>query len=361
MSESIYNALRGRGYSFSKRVAGHKYGIEIELEGGNIPNSDDLKLWYVHNDGSLRGMPDCAEYVTGVCNLQAVANSLNEFKEVCEKRKTREHKSIRTSVHIHANVQDFTAAQIASIITTYLIVEGSLYSVCGDHREGNTFCVPLTTAPSAVMRLGAYLHAIHIKGDIRSILTDSGTKYLALNPRPILTGERNHNMFGTLEFRAHEGTIDTDRILLWVNLIDKLIKYSINHTPQDILFDFSAKGVNQFFDAVFGVHSSSIEVNEDSAWVGVDLAHSIAGSLNWEEVAPKEVKNLIDEDWTSPPPPRANRTRVRTQPSSPTEPLTTVDAPIDAPQTPTNREGITQDILNEAREINRILAQLEGN
>ncbi len=304
-AKPLYDALTENNYRFVSRVKGFKYGVEIEVEGEHLPSG--LKHWRDYTDNSLRGRPERNEYISKPCTLKELDIALKEFDINCRQLKTKAVDSVRTSVHVHCNVQDLPVASVAALLTTFLMFEGSLYSVCGAHREGNVFCAPLSTTYKALIDVINFLASAHTGGTISNTIGDSGRKYTTLNFRPIVTSDHDRG-YGTVEFRAHEGTIDSTRISNWVGMLDAMIGYASKRTPSDVLNDFSAVGLTEFVKTVFGEYSKLITMDAESFWQGLDLAHTVVCACDWDapqlatkkptKTASQPVENL---DWDSVP------------------------------------------------------------
>jgi len=90
-------------YFRGERVRGD-VGVEIEVEGNNLPQYD-LDGWRVEHDGSLRG--ESAEYVFGrpryVNEAKAFVDELCKTLEPCDIQD-----SGRGGIHVHVNIRDLT-------------------------------------------------------------------------------------------------------------------------------------------------------------------------------------------------------------------------------------------------------------
>ncbi len=293
-ARTLYDTLSEHGYRFASRIKGFKYGVEIEVEGANLPHG--LKGWRDYQDNSLRARPERNEYISRPCTLKELDVALTEFGDACKALNTRSVDSVRTSVHVHCNVQDLSIASVASLLTTFIIFEGSLYSVCGEHRDGNVFCAPLSTTYKALIDIVNFLVAAHTGAQLINTIGDSGRKYTTMNFRPLVTSD-NERGYGTVEFRAHEGTISTKRIRDWVGLLDAMVGYASTRTPTDVLNDFSALGLVEFPTLIFGKYSELISIDVTSFWQGLDLAHTVVCACDWDSsAAPSKKKSpTVDE------------------------------------------------------------------
>ena len=134
-------------------------GIEIEVEGNKFPkeHSQLPSVWEYKHDGSLRGQ-DNAEYVTrGPIPFNNVAEACNQLWDTFTGFGSVLDVSNRTSVHVHLNVGNFHLNRLASFAALYFSVEEVLTNWCGEHREGNLFCLRVKDAPNILSSLKALL------------------------------------------------------------------------------------------------------------------------------------------------------------------------------------------------------------
>ena len=212
-------------------------GIEIEIEGDDLPNVDD-KYWKTERDGSLR---DGKEYVLKApVSLEEANSALRVLKE--ELIYSKPSFSFRTSVHVHLNVQDLTHKEICSLIYLYYLLEEPLMTYCGRSRKGNRFCLRLQDADGVINNL-RLLFSVGVEYAIDNIDQDE-VRYSALNIAAL-------PKYGSLEFRAMEGNIDVNRLNIWLLAITKLKKAATNGlTPVDWYNRMNLLGSKKILDEV---------------------------------------------------------------------------------------------------------------
>ena len=270
-------------------VTGDKYGIELELEGRDLPYVGDSSQWVFHEDNSLRRLPECGEFVSRPLSLKGCKAALRELQDLSIQKGTVVKHSIRTSYHVHRNVLDLHISQIASIVTLYILLETSLYSICGPHRKGNVFCQPINDCNGHLFELRNFFTSCEKASPYLYNLRDNGRKYIALNTKSMFEK-------GTVEFRAHEGTFDIDRILHWVTVIDRLVEYAKYHSPISIIEQVSAcNSLKSFGDEVFGDLTTGIIFDENSKWDNMSNAQIIAYGSEWniDEFTDKPVEDDV--------------------------------------------------------------------
>lgn len=216
------------------------FGIEIEVEGDNLP-TDKINGWGIHHDNSLR---NGLEYVTNGAvsskdaydHLKTLANAFNgsslEF-------------SHRTSVHVHVNVLTLTSDEILSMIYTSYLVEDVLMALSGKSRLSNRFCLRVQDA-EAIIGIVGHLFSTGIRKDSLQIyLSPESLKYSAVNIVPLRS-------YGTIEYRSMEGNMDIDRLHHWLSVLSSIREFSKGKTPTAVHDLFVKEGSDKFIKAVFG-------------------------------------------------------------------------------------------------------------
>lgn len=274
-----------------KAVVGTKFGLELEVEGSKLPRSQYLSpYWQTVQDGSLRALPEALEYKSAPLSIEGVKKALDMMANAS---KSSEFKpSIRTSTHVHINVQDMTVTQVANFIATYLLLEGSLYSICGQHRRGNVFCIPLTQCDDILRRFARFCREQNITR-LRNLSGD-GDKYAALSLRSIY-------YYGTLEVRTHEGVShkELDRVLSWASLFGSIRDYATKegNDPITILQEASNLGPIDFTAKFLGQEFKDCDVS--GFWEGVSAIQYFASASKWEPEKPLGLEETPDVEKKS--------------------------------------------------------------
>jgi hypothetical protein len=231
--------------------AGGDVGVEIEVEGKNLPAVFDGG-WRTEVDNSLRGGQ---EYIfDGPCNLDGVKKRLLRLHEAFKNAEAQPKFSFRTSVHVHLNVQQLTYNQLLNAIYTYLLIEEPLMNLCGEERKGNRFCLRLADAEGMLDTL-AKLFAGG-EGSIKRNIPHNKMRYSAINVEAL-------GKYGSLEFRAMKGNMDTDKIVLWCNSLINLRDFAQKFdNPKDIYNLYIKEEAAQFFNTVLGDCAKNFEYPE---------------------------------------------------------------------------------------------------
>ena len=189
-----------------KTNSGLLVGIEVELE--RILLARMPVGWKREADGSLKdnGM----EFTLPVWSTNA-----EEWLKELFSCFNRVESSPRCSVHIHANVTDFTLSQVKALILLYTVFERVLYRFSGK-RWNSIFCVPVQT-----WAIGINLNHCNM-GDLQQIFP----KYSGLNVFP----DQKGRTLGTVEFRHMAGNKNILYIKTWIDILTHLVKYA--HTQE---------------------------------------------------------------------------------------------------------------------------------
>lgn len=188
-------------------------GIELEAEGNlGIINST---YWKSEADGSLRngGM----EYVLKKpVAFESLPNALDEF--VAASSAFKFNKSLRTSCHVHVNVQPFTFREVYAVIGAYWLFEDILVEHCGPDRVSNLFCLRASDAQAQVSSVIRTMSDTLRNWESQFLLdfTVDNAKYSALNLACLRT-------FGSIEFRSMRGIYTKNEIQLWTSILWKLV------------------------------------------------------------------------------------------------------------------------------------------
>lgn len=196
----VVNCNRTVQSVFGMSARKHDIGIEIEMEGTG-PLGVAVKGWDNHEEGSLRapggegrgGM----EYVThGPVAFEVIGQVVDrlafELKNVGCVVDLNAH---RTSTHLHLNVQQLRLIELLGYLTVFTAIEPLFLNLCGDGRDGNSFCL-----------------ASHETGDLPEYFKNlcSGIERLNSLPSSGIDGYHQRGKYASLStFRLHDlGTVE---------------------------------------------------------------------------------------------------------------------------------------------------------
>lgn len=194
-----------------------KYGIEIEVEGQNLPGA--IPGWEVHREGSLRG--EAMEYVTrGAISDDDLPRYLSALTRELERNNADINDTYRAGTHVHYNMLQRTADSVIKAIILWTILEPLFLKYCGKNRDGNLFCV--SSYDTGDMPAWLTRHYMNVERG-RSVFGNVGRgKYSALNTNCL-------SSLGTLECRAYPSTVDPVKITEFCQIVDCILKERDDH------------------------------------------------------------------------------------------------------------------------------------
>lgn len=196
INERVHRAMKSHPDEIIK-------GIELEIESwpGDWHDAEATGFSFTE-DGSLRNNgTEAVSHPNNTKGLIAVTKALWEKFGITSEKNF----SDRTSIHVHANVTDFTGAQFKALTLLYQVFEELLFTFIGNDRDNNIFCVPWCEA------------GVTAQNHARIIESPRGwNKYTALNLAPVATQ-------GSVEFRHMHGHADIGYLSDWLHIIDDLL------------------------------------------------------------------------------------------------------------------------------------------
>lgn len=286
-----------RKFKFLPKYKENEYiGVEFEVEGLRLPTSDTVRRnWSIKNDGSLRvpEHPEGAayEYVLSkpVSPSFFLDNALPYLNAKFKATNAEPMWSVRCSTHIHVGVHELYLYQAFIMGALYCVLEELFLPLLGENRDSNLFCLDTRNSHFITEALTSTLCDCNSNSPL---FNDGNFKYTAVN---FLTLCR----FGTLEFRGMEGTMDKDRLRVWIQILDNLRDYASKQSPSDclnILNTMSAEGpLKMFADMIGGRDSEQYKTilaafNNDHAVIsgiiynGIGRVQSVFYEPNWLQI-----------------------------------------------------------------------------
>lgn len=264
-----------------------KYGLEIEVEGENLPDYVSEK-WRVEEDDSLK-TEEAHEYVT--CkphSLYGIRCRINELRKAYDEKKSIIYESVRAGVHVHLNVQDWNVKQVMTFATGYYVLEDVLMKYAGENREGNLFTLRAQDAEYVIFKLIEMLKARNL-----NLLNTDVIRYASMNFYSLFK-------YGTLEFRGMRGTGDLDAIYDWVRVIDELSRTIITEfsDPTDVLTSMSGHGemnfIRKLLPETYGLVIQNNPDFERQIRKAARRIQHLAYTTNWAELSKPRVNIFAD-------------------------------------------------------------------
>ena len=269
--------------------------VGLEIEAINIPNQmwdiNYFKWWKVVEDGSVRGG---AEYV--LKQPLSGLDLISAIEEVNEKLKNNRIRfDYQTSLHVHIDSRDINLTQFQNIVCLYTLFEPLLFTVCGESRKDNIFCLSVGHAPTNFIDTIKGIQNTFSPDDFFSLRQsiNSCPRYSALNVSSL-------NTFGSLEFRGHRGTKEKDAILNWVNILLCLKEYALTHDNIEELLDaISLEGFHHVVNKLFKGFIQWDNATETELWKNLRLVHQLINYNNIEYNSSKFLYKFIDSRFKS--------------------------------------------------------------
>ena len=223
-------------------VKGTMFGIECETEGRRLPQIDH-QFWRTEADGSLR---DGLEYVSHPLKADDVEKALTALFQEIKNQKGIVNYSFRCSTHVHVNVQDLEQEELFTMIFLYMLYENVFMNYVHPDRVGNRFCLRFQDAGGLHQEFIRLLKNTRGCGLGRSLrgLRQEVLKYAALNMYTLIK-------YGTLEFRALEGTNDVKKIHNWTLAIENLRDLSVVLKNPNDAYDHFLRDPESLAEAIF--------------------------------------------------------------------------------------------------------------
>lgn len=219
------------------RIPDLAVGVEIEAEGLRLPELM-TDIWNTVPEGSLRhgGMEYIFKYPLDLSDIDKAFqewDSATVFTEFSE--------SLRTSVHIHYNVRNFTILQLFNIIAAYWFFENPLVQLNGNTRVGNLFCLRVKDAEYTSQSI---IQDIRYERFLQE-LTSVELRYSALNFAAL-------KKFGSIEFRFLKGYHQSTAIKQWILALHQMVGVAAEApSPRAILSMYRNASTKEFLQTFF--------------------------------------------------------------------------------------------------------------
>lgn len=275
-------------------------GIEIEMENVNSSSLNNIPSWRRVEEGSVSGYELVLR--NPLCGDQLFL-ALQELRNISDNTDLSRAFSERTSDHIHIDVRDMTFNQFMNFLTLSVMFEKVLYKYVAPHRSSNHFCWSFFDCQSLITKVKAVCETAR-SGDVNDIrhsmasnFDASSTKYSGINLSSV-------PRYGSLEFRMHEGTMEVNSIIRWINILLSIKDYAMDQdrTPSNILETKQDVGIDSIFTAVLGNYRGILtyEGVEQDILEGIrsaqDFVYNITTTerINYNQVLPNEESNVFN-------------------------------------------------------------------
>lgn len=229
-------------------MSSHSYctlgtGIEVEVEGTNLPEPRKTNYWSMVGEGSLR---DGVEYITaGPLDAENRTKALNLlYKNLYQKGVTVNEDQSRCSIHVHVSVNNLTPMQIHTALCVSILLDSLLMKYCGPDRESNLFCQPIVYTQGTINSLIGNVRSPSISPFSKFSL--DRFKYSSIN---IASVYRN----GSIEFRGMRYLTTAQEVDSWCsNLFDMVHKSAVLwSSPKDFMDWYLTHSKKELFESLF--------------------------------------------------------------------------------------------------------------
>jgi len=226
-----------------------KFGVEIEYVGASriaiISALKDIRVkcvsenynhstkrhWKIVRDGSIRHYNgNYGELVSPPLYGKRGLNRLRKVVEAIAAAGATVNESC--GLHIHVDARDLSPDQIIAVSRRYGMFEHRLDKFMAPERRNTNWA----------KRVDKNYHADiirHIK--FSSEIGKSFKSAVSVIDRYRKVNIASFNRHGTIEFRQHEGTVDPDRILNWVQFCTHFVEEVYNNVPRNDTVELVSK------------------------------------------------------------------------------------------------------------------------
>jgi Putative amidoligase enzyme len=260
-------------------------GIEIEMENTSdclwrngfikriegsyrfdTTNADMMcKYWTLHMDNSLRnaGIEFVSLPLYGV-DLCAALNSVSNLK-LKTKGLWNPSFSSRCSTHIHLDIRDLNKEQLLSLVCLYTLFESVMFDYWSARRKHGVYCVPISEQ-DVISNVLSRTNSATSDDEIQASLEfcSESNRYSALNLAAI-------KKYGSLEFRQGDGTLDEEKIEVWIQILMCLKKYILEFSPKTMLQHITQMNFEILSKEVFGKFYSKLFKSPDFSHYKTDM------------------------------------------------------------------------------------------
>lgn len=140
--------------------------------------------------------------------------------------------STKAGVHVHVNVQEFTALQVWNAALIYWLIENVMVLFCGKHRMNNHFCLRMCKADGILAT--CYFDLNQNTSNPFAYFNQETVKYSSLNLATI-------QKLGTMEFRAMRATLNPSLICAWAETLHYMVNKAKDFKDPEAVMDHFMK------------------------------------------------------------------------------------------------------------------------
>lgn len=235
----------------SPRLTIHRMAEIIEDETGQSIKVcgyyDKTNKWRLKSDSSISGI-NGMEFVTPILKSQEDLDKVKTIAQVIEKHGGKINRSC--GFHVHIDVTDSGEKPLRRLMKYLLKYENGIKNLISESRRHNSYC---TSARSYIGHDSLWKSFLELDNkSTRKLIRGS-----AFRERNGKWNFQNYWEHGSFENRAHQGTLNAEKIQKWVDLTQAIISSAFDHigtrikrddifttyTTKDFLSDLVKKGL----------------------------------------------------------------------------------------------------------------------
>lgn len=236
-----------------------KFGVEIEyvgIERKHIINAlkkinvkcvserythKTATYWKIVDDGSIVEQPQYrGELVSPPLKGSKGLKQLGKVVQAINNAGANVNRSC--GLHVHVDASDLSPNQILYVSQRYGKFEKEIDQFMAPWRSNNTYARTLNktyhTNVARMIRRNMKIHGVNFKS-----AASFADRYRKVNIA-------SFNRHGTIEFRQHEGTVDFERIINWVQFCIYFVEETCNNVRQNEHVKLSSKIKNSLFHEI---------------------------------------------------------------------------------------------------------------
>lgn len=216
--------------------------IEVEFDRDTAVNPDNLNLWTVKSDGSLRRGQEFV--LSRPLRGDALSSAIEEFFH-----HNRVYKSPTSGTHIHVDMRDKAATLdvVKTMASIVVCIEPAIFGMFTEGREWCGYTNPITTIPE-----GASFSVFSERAGAEEFRTlfSPGTreyKYYGFNMLPL-------GRYGSVEFRYFNTAENADELIEWVQFCMAVKMAAVNINTRSSLKYYLSSEIcwEEFLNKFFG-------------------------------------------------------------------------------------------------------------
>lgn len=207
------------------------FGVEIECmnstadmyQTAELLTNNGFAAWRVVRDGSLNN--GGREIVSPVLRGQAGLESLRRVMDLL--RENGHTVDDRCGMHVHVGARDLSITQLKNVAHRFLSAEQHFDSIVPPSRRANRFCQSntnrMTRSDWTTLRSARAVNTL-------ARAMNGGLSPNHYNPyRYYKLNFQSYSLHGTMEFRQHSGTVESQKACAWARLILGFVSDSASH------------------------------------------------------------------------------------------------------------------------------------